>query len=179
MIGRADMKDQKQRRYERLGCHKRLSTVRSDSPCTGYGRRGEGPAFRSVPARGDQLAGRLRRSAGGRRVGAGTRARPPSQSFSRFGSILPTSLAYIVPSTVHSPWNDAVMSAAGRGGHSVLRIFKGAAPDTAASRCSSGRWTLPPVSRFEWAVLSEKDNSSRPGRLGLLALPSAFRRLEF
>ncbi|KAK8616928.1 hypothetical protein V6N13_116898 [Hibiscus sabdariffa] len=51
-----------------------------------------------------------------------------SQSFSRgYGSILPTSLAYIVPSTRGcSPWRpDAVMSTTGRGRHSVLRIFKG------------------------------------------------------
>ncbi|KAK8640695.1 hypothetical protein V6N13_008447 [Hibiscus sabdariffa] len=53
---------------------------------------------------------------------------PQSQSFSRgYGSILPTSLAYIVPSIRGcSPWRpDAVMSTTGRGRHSVLRIFKG------------------------------------------------------
>ncbi|KAG6627058.1 hypothetical protein CIPAW_15G097100 [Carya illinoinensis] len=53
---------------------------------------------------------------------------PQSQSFSRgYGSILPTSLAYIVPSTRGcSPWRpDAVMSTTGRGWHSILRIFKG------------------------------------------------------
>ncbi|KAI3476484.1 hypothetical protein L1887_40364 [Cichorium endivia] len=53
---------------------------------------------------------------------------PQSQSFSRgYGSILPTSLAYIVPSTRGcSLWRpDAVMSTTGRGRHSVLRIFKG------------------------------------------------------
>ncbi|KAK8666595.1 hypothetical protein V6N13_006747 [Hibiscus sabdariffa] len=53
---------------------------------------------------------------------------PQSQSFSRgYGSILPTSLAYIVPSNRGcSPWRpDAVMSTTGRGRHSVLRIFKG------------------------------------------------------
>ncbi|KAK7288632.1 hypothetical protein RIF29_02100 [Crotalaria pallida] len=53
---------------------------------------------------------------------------PQSQSFSRgYGSILPTSLAYIVPSTRGcSPWRpDAAMSTTGRGRHSVLRIFKG------------------------------------------------------
>ncbi|CAN6967678.1 unnamed protein product [Brassica rapa subsp. trilocularis] len=52
---------------------------------------------------------------------------PQSQSFSRsYGSILPTSLAYIVPSTRGcSPWRpDAVMSTTGRERHSVLRIFK-------------------------------------------------------
>ncbi|KAK8616896.1 hypothetical protein V6N13_116866 [Hibiscus sabdariffa] len=53
---------------------------------------------------------------------------PQSQSFSRgYGSILPTSLAYIVPSTRGcSPWRpDAVMSTTRRGRHSVLWIFKG------------------------------------------------------
>ncbi|KAK8670457.1 hypothetical protein V6N13_037075 [Hibiscus sabdariffa] len=53
---------------------------------------------------------------------------PQSQSFSRgYGSILPTSLAYIVPSTRGcSPWRpDAVMSTTGRGRLSVLQIFKG------------------------------------------------------
>ncbi|GJR13631.1 ribonuclease H-like domain-containing protein [Tanacetum coccineum] len=51
-----------------------------------------------------------------------------NQSFSQvYGSILPTSLAYIVPLTRGcSPWRlDAVMSTTGRGRHSVLRIFKG------------------------------------------------------
>ncbi|PHT26458.1 Protein TAR1 [Capsicum baccatum] len=53
---------------------------------------------------------------------------PQSQSFSRsYGSILPTSLAYIVPSTRGcSPWRpDAVMSTTGCGRHSVLQILKG------------------------------------------------------
>ncbi|XLT28966.1 hypothetical protein HN873_060258 [Arachis hypogaea] len=61
--------------------------------------------------------------------GAGTPVpSPQSQSFSRgYGSILPTSLAYIVPSTRGcSPWRpDAVMSTTGRDRHSVHRIFKG------------------------------------------------------
>ncbi|QCE14241.1 hypothetical protein DEO72_LG11g1240 [Vigna unguiculata] len=53
---------------------------------------------------------------------------PQSQSFSRgYGSILPTSLAYILPSTRGcSPWRpDAILSTTRRGRHSVLRIFKG------------------------------------------------------
>ncbi|GAA0159360.1 hypothetical protein LIER_16153 [Lithospermum erythrorhizon] len=53
---------------------------------------------------------------------------PQIQSFSQIcGSILPTSLAYIVPSTrVSSPWRpDAVMTMTGHGRHSVLLIFKG------------------------------------------------------
>ncbi|KAF3964794.1 hypothetical protein CMV_010957 [Castanea mollissima] len=53
---------------------------------------------------------------------------PQSQSFSLgYGSILPTSLAYIVPLTRDcSPWRpNAIMSTTGRGRHSVLRIFMG------------------------------------------------------
>ncbi|PHT26546.1 Regulator of rDNA transcription protein 15 [Capsicum baccatum] len=53
---------------------------------------------------------------------------PQSQSFSRsYESILPTSLAYIVPSTRGcSPWRpDAVMSTTGHRRYSVLQIFKG------------------------------------------------------
>uniref|UniRef100_A0A6N2MPE0 Senescence-associated protein n=1 Tax=Salix viminalis TaxID=40686 RepID=A0A6N2MPE0_SALVM len=79
---------------------------------------------------------------------------PQSQSFSRgYGSILPTSLAYIVPSTRGcSPWRpDAVMSTTGRGRHSVLRIFKGrrgAHRTPRDVRCSSSRWTLPPTKSF-------------------------------
>ena len=61
--------------------------------------------------------------------GAGTpEPNPQSQSFSRsYGSVLPTSLAYIVPlARGCSPWRpDAVMSTTGRGRNSVLRIFKG------------------------------------------------------
>nr|QXI72952.1 cytochrome P450 monooxygenase [Solanum lycopersicum] len=53
---------------------------------------------------------------------------PQSQSFSQsYRSILPTSLAYMFPSTRGcSPWRpDAVMSTTGHGRHSVLWIFKG------------------------------------------------------
>ncbi|CAF2098469.1 unnamed protein product, partial [Brassica napus] len=53
---------------------------------------------------------------------------PQSQSFSQsYGSILPTSLAYIVPSTRGcSPWRpDVVMSTNGREQQSVLQIFRG------------------------------------------------------
>ncbi|CAN6459164.1 unnamed protein product [Victoria cruziana] len=53
---------------------------------------------------------------------------PQSQSFSRsYVSVLPTSLAYIVPlARGCSPWRpDAVMSTTECGRHSVLRIFMG------------------------------------------------------
>ncbi|PHT26577.1 hypothetical protein CQW23_33811 [Capsicum baccatum] len=63
------------------------------------------------------------------RFGTGTPVpSPQSQSFSRsYGSILPTSLSYIVPSTrAYLPWRpDAVMSTIGHGRYSVLQIFKG------------------------------------------------------
>ncbi|KAK7293899.1 hypothetical protein RJT34_16776 [Clitoria ternatea] len=53
-------------------------------------------------------------------------APPPIHGIS-YGSILPTSLAYIVPlARGCSPWRpDAVMSTTRRGRHSVLQIFKG------------------------------------------------------
>ena len=85
------------------------------------------PAGTRRPALAAEAARAVRRTADG--FGTGTPVpSPQSQSFSRgYGSILPTSLAYIVPSTRGcSPWRpDAVMSTTGRGRHSVLRIFKG------------------------------------------------------
>ncbi|KAI3662682.1 hypothetical protein L6452_46997 [Arctium lappa] len=85
------------------------------------------PAGTRRPALAAEAARAVRRQADG--FGTGTPVpSPQSQSFSRgYGSILPTSLAYIVPSTRGcSPWRpDAVMSTTGRGRHSVLRIFKG------------------------------------------------------
>ncbi|KAK8621567.1 hypothetical protein V6N13_081000 [Hibiscus sabdariffa] len=87
------------------------------------------------PAPGRHAATRSRRGSSSSSApvadgfGTGTPVHSPqSQSFSRgYESILPTSLAYIVPSTRGcSPWiPDAVMSTTGRGRHSVLRIFKG------------------------------------------------------
>ncbi|KAF3682907.1 hypothetical protein FXO38_01035 [Capsicum annuum] len=53
---------------------------------------------------------------------------PQSQSFSQsYGSILPTSITYIIPSTRGcSPWRpDTVMSMTWRGLHLVLMIFQG------------------------------------------------------
>ncbi|KAI3482883.1 hypothetical protein L1887_54248 [Cichorium endivia] len=76
---------------------------------------------------------------------------PQSQSFSRgYGSILPTSLAYIVPSTRGcSPWRpDAVMSTTGRGRHSDFQGPPGAHRTPRDVRCSSSRWTLPPTESF-------------------------------
>ncbi|KAI3484517.1 hypothetical protein L1887_52338 [Cichorium endivia] len=76
---------------------------------------------------------------------------PQSQSFSRgYGSILPTSLAYIVPSTRGcSPWRpDAVMStdrAWEALGPPDFQGPPGAHRTPRDVRCSSSRWTLPPT----------------------------------
>uniref|UniRef100_A0A6N2K4W0 Senescence-associated protein n=1 Tax=Salix viminalis TaxID=40686 RepID=A0A6N2K4W0_SALVM len=93
---------------------------------------------RPPPARDDPLSPReqLEQSTDSRRVRDwDPRAQPQSQSFSRgYGSILPTSLAYIVPSTRGcSPWRpDAVMSTTGVGGtrSSGFSRAAGGAPDT-------------------------------------------------
>ncbi|KAF1854971.1 hypothetical protein Lal_00048039 [Lupinus albus] len=113
----------------------RIPLVRTSSESTVRrpGKRPRRARSQSVPrpARGDPLSPReqLEQSTDSRRVRDWTPVpSPQSQSFSRgYGSILPTSLAYIVPSTRGcSPWRpDAVMSTTGRGRHSVLRIFKG------------------------------------------------------
>ncbi|KAL0358912.1 UNVERIFIED_CONTAM: putative uncharacterized protein ART2 [Sesamum angustifolium] len=106
---------------------------------------------------------------------------PQSQSFSRgYGSILPTSLAYIVPSTRGcSPWRpDAVMSTTGADGtrSSGFSRAAGAHRTPRDVRCSSSRWTLPPAEPFPgWRLLNRKDNSSRgpPTSPDSLTLPSA------
>uniref|UniRef100_A0A6N2KAB0 Senescence-associated protein n=1 Tax=Salix viminalis TaxID=40686 RepID=A0A6N2KAB0_SALVM len=83
------------------------------------------------PARDDPLSPReqLEQSTDSRRVRDWDPRAQPSEPilFPRLRIHLPTSLAYIVPSTRGcSPWRpDAVMSTTGRGRHSVLRIFKG------------------------------------------------------
>ncbi|KAK7375444.1 hypothetical protein VNO78_35823 [Psophocarpus tetragonolobus] len=97
------------------------------------GRDPEGPVPNPSPDRHATTRSRRESSSSSPptadRFGTGTPVpSPQSQSFSRgYGSILPTSLAYIVPSTRGcSPWRpDAVMSTTGRGRHSVLQIFKG------------------------------------------------------
>ncbi|RXI09566.1 hypothetical protein DVH24_033634 [Malus domestica] len=112
----------------------RIPLVRTSSElnvrCPGKAPRGPFPVL-PRPARGGPLSPReqLEQFADSRRVpGRDPVPVPQSQSFSRsYGSILPTSLAYIVPSTRGcSPWRpDAVMSTTGRERYSVLRIFKG------------------------------------------------------
>ncbi|RXH79018.1 hypothetical protein DVH24_037525 [Malus domestica] len=113
----------------------RIPLVRTSSElnvrCPGKAPEGTVPG----PSPGRHAAARSRRgsssssspTADGFRAGTPVPV-PQSQSFSRsYGSILPTSLAYIVPSTRGcSPWRpDAVMSTTGRERYSVLRIFKG------------------------------------------------------
>ncbi|GMJ16283.1 hypothetical protein HRI_005297500 [Hibiscus trionum] len=110
----------------------RIPLVRTSSEST-VRRPGEGPR-RAVPSPspGRHAATRNRRvsssSSAPAADGFGTGTPVPSlRANPGYGSILPTSLAYIVPSTRGcSPWRpDAVMSTTGRGRHSVLRIFKG------------------------------------------------------
>ncbi|CAF2372561.1 unnamed protein product, partial [Brassica napus] len=86
---------------------------------------------RPPPTRGRSALATLAAQAA-RQQSTGSELGPPSPAlranpFPGYGSILPTSLAYIVPSTRGcSPWRpDAVMSTTGRERHSVLRIFKG------------------------------------------------------
>ncbi|KAK8523763.1 hypothetical protein V6N13_016940 [Hibiscus sabdariffa] len=143
----------------------RIPLVRTSSEST-VRRPGKAPEGAvPSPSPGRHVATRSRRGSSSSSApaadgfGTGTPVpSPQSQSFSRgYGSILPTSLAYIVPSTRGcSPWRpDAVMSMTGRGRHSVLRIFKGrrgAHRTPRDVRCSSGRWTLPPAEPFPgWA----------------------------
>ncbi|KAK7325506.1 hypothetical protein VNO80_34426 [Phaseolus coccineus] len=109
---------------------------------------------------------------------------PQSQSFSRgYGSILPTSLAYIVPSTRGcSPWRpDAVMSTTGREEAPRSSGFSrppGSAPDIGPRdvRCSSAAGPLPPAEPFPgWAGLPFTWNLSplRPSKFSFeyLLLP--------
>ncbi|KAG7528482.1 Reverse transcriptase RNA-dependent DNA polymerase [Arabidopsis suecica] len=119
----------------RLRLTDRIPLVRTSSELT-VRRPGKAPE-RAVPSPspGRHAATRSRRGSSSSSpptadgFGTGTpEPSPQSQSFSlSYGSILPTSLAYIVPSTRGcSPWRpDAVMSTTGRERHSVLRIFKG------------------------------------------------------
>ncbi|CAN8222243.1 unnamed protein product, partial [Cochlearia groenlandica] len=90
---------------------------------------------------------------------------PQSQSFSRsYGSILPTSLAYIVPSTRGcSPWRpDAVMSTTGRERNTVLRIFMGRRERTGHhATCVRPGVSGTRSSGFSWAAGSAPDTTRR------------------
>ncbi|KAK7333920.1 hypothetical protein VNO80_30701 [Phaseolus coccineus] len=101
---------------------------------------------------------------------------PQSQSFSQgCGSILPTSLAYIVPSTRgYSPWRpDAVMSMTGRGRHSVLRIYKGRRGRTGHHATCGALLAAGPylqLSRFQGGqAICTDDRSARAHALGFTA----------
>ncbi|CAL8989088.1 unnamed protein product [Prunus brigantina] len=124
------------RREAGLGSKKRGDAPPPFHGISGCSTPGESPRRNAPsPSPGRHAATRSRRGSSSSSpptadgFGTGTPVpSPQSQSFSRgYGSILPTSLAYIVPSTRGcSPWRpDAVMSTTGREWHSVLRIFKG------------------------------------------------------
>ncbi|KAF8053487.1 hypothetical protein N665_1411s0018 [Sinapis alba] len=88
---------------------------------------------------------------------------------SYYGSILPTSLAYIVPSPRGcSPWRpDAVMSTTGRERHSVLWIFKGRRECTGHHAMCGALPAAGPylrLSRFQgFAATAAPFYASRPG----------------
>ncbi|KAL5696951.1 hypothetical protein ACHQM5_031190 [Ranunculus cassubicifolius] len=97
---------------------------------------------------------------------------PQSQSFSRgYGSILPTSLAYIVPSTRGcSPWRpDAVMSTTGRDGtrSSGFSRVAGGAPDT--TRRAVLFQPLDPTSGLADSRICTNGGSTRARALGFAA----------
>ncbi|PHT28701.1 hypothetical protein CQW23_31680 [Capsicum baccatum] len=130
----------KQRRYERLAATSQLTLCRiplvrtsSELAVRRVGKVPEGTVLSPSPGRHAASRSRCGSSSSCPTTvdGFGTATpvpSPQSQSFSRsYGSILPTSLAYIIPSTRGcSPWRpDVVRSTTGRGRHSVLRIFKG------------------------------------------------------
>ncbi|PHT27762.1 Regulator of rDNA transcription protein 15 [Capsicum baccatum] len=97
---------------------------------------------------------------------------PQSQSFSKtYGSIFPTSLAYIVPSTIGcSPWRpDAVMSTTGCGRHSVLRIFKGL-QERIGHHATCG--ALPAAGPYLWLNRFQGAQAVKQKRQLFLRLPS-------
>ena len=97
---------------------------------------------------------------------------PQSQSFSRsYGSILPTSLIYIVLSTRGcSPWRpDAVMSTTRGANKSRHRVFKGRRERTTNGKKSTvfpKSYTLSPVNPIPGCIsmLRRKENSSGGSR---------------
>jgi len=100
------------------------------------------------------------------------RPNPQSQSFSRsYGSILPTSLTYIVLSTRGcTPWRpDAVMSTTWGANNTLPRIFKGRRErigHTHILRCFPSRPPLSPAKPIPGTrkLLTRKDNSCRGSR---------------
>ncbi|QCE14743.1 hypothetical protein DEO72_LG11g1748 [Vigna unguiculata] len=111
---------------------------------------------------------------------------PHSQYFSRgYGSILPTALAYIVPSTRGcSPRRpDAIMSTTKRGRHSVLRIFKGRQGRTGQHATCGALPAAGPYLRLSCfqggQAICTDDRSARAHALGFAAItaPSYSSRL--
>ena len=100
------------------------------------------------------------------------RPNPQSQSFSRgYGSVLPTSLIYIVLSTRGcAPWRpDAVMSTTRGENKSRHRVFKGRRERTGRNRGRSAFPRAEPyrrIIRFQGppGALTRKDNSCRDSR---------------
>ena len=94
---------------------------------------------------------------------------PQSQSFSRsYGSVLPTSLTYIVLSTRGcSPWRpDAVMSTTERDEYSLLRIFKDRRGRTGHRKTCDALPTAGPylrVMRFQGGRVVKKKRKLFPG----------------
>ncbi|CAI0427946.1 unnamed protein product [Linum tenue] len=102
-----------------------------------------------------------------------------SQSFFRgYRSILPTSLAYIVPLTRGcSPWRpDAVISTTGRRRHSVLRIFKGRRERTGHRTTCGALPTAGPylrLSRFQGGLDSSPTLAKSAGKEDPVELDSS------
>ncbi|KAF3456967.1 hypothetical protein FNV43_RR01623 [Rhamnella rubrinervis] len=150
MIGRADMKDQKQRRYERLGCHKRLSTAvgfplsyRYESVFGGEGRAVPDP---SRPARRPALAAGAA-SAIRRPAGWGWDPCPTTEPilFEFWIHFADFPCLHCSIDGVHLG-DDAVMSAAGRGGHFRSSGFsRREAAGHQRRRGALPAWTLPPI----------------------------------
>ncbi|KAL2223679.1 UNVERIFIED_CONTAM: hypothetical protein Sindi_3087500, partial [Sesamum indicum] len=119
----------------------------SESAVRRPGKAPEGGRSQSVPR--PHATTRSRR--GSSSSSSPTADGPQSQSFSRgYGSILPTSLAYIVPSTRGcSPWRpDAVMSTTAAGtalGPPDFQRAAGGAPDTTRRAVLFQPLTLPPA----------------------------------
>ncbi|KAK1310827.1 hypothetical protein QJS10_CPA08g00796 [Acorus calamus] len=179
----------KQRRYERLAATSQLSLcriplVRTSSESAVRRPRKAPPVGGAVPnpSPSQHAATRSRHgcssssppAADGFRIGTPVPS-PQSQSFSRgYGSILPTSLAYIVPSARGcSPWRpDAVMSTTGRGRHSVLRIFTGRRGRTGHHATCGALPTTGPylrLSRFQGRQIRTDGRSARAHARGFAA----------
>ena len=100
------------------------------------------------------------------------RPNPQSQSLSRgYGSILPTSLIYIILLTRgYTPWRpEAVMSTTRSANKSLLRVFKGRRERTGQCKRDTALPTITPFRRsirFQGltGLLSRKENSTQDSR---------------